>query len=145
MADMGARIVDVEGLEGEQWATEEVSEELSSAEPRGSVRLLPFWDAWLMSRRERSRILAEAHRPYVVDRSGNVTNTVTVDGRAVGVWDEDGERLLVAIHEGEAPDGLEEAAARLRPVVGWTTLELVEPRRLPDDKQNAFRAPVRST
>ena len=145
LAQMGARVIEIEGLEGEQWATDEVVEGLASAEPTGEVRLLPVWDAWLMARRERSRILDEAYGPFVVDQSGNVSNTVTLDGRVVGVWDEDGDTLLVALHEGAPPVGLEAAAERLRPVVGWTHLEIVEPRALPDGKQNAFRAPLRGT
>ncbi|MEX1294549.1 MAG: winged helix DNA-binding domain-containing protein [Candidatus Limnocylindrales bacterium] len=142
MADMGARMVEVEGLDGEQWATDEITEELAGAEPTGTVRFLPVWDAWLMSRRERSRVLDTAHEPFVVDRSGNVTNTVTLDGRVVGVWDEDGDTLLVAMLEGDAPEGLE-AAARLRPIIDWSRIELVDPRPLPSEKQNAFRMPIR--
>ena len=138
-----ARVVQIDGLGGEQWATEEVLDGLASAQTSGVVRLLPVWDAWLMARRERSRILDDAHRPLVVDRSGNVTNTITLDGRVVGVWDEDGETLLVAMHEGGPPTGLEKAAARLRPTIGWTHIELVDPRPLPDHRQNAFRAPLR--
>lgn len=143
MTAMDARVVEIDGLGGEQWATDEVAEGLTSAEPGGDVRFLPVWDSWLMSRRVRSRILDPAAAPFVVDRSGNVTNTVTVDGRVIGAWDEEGETLLVAVHEGSPPESLEQAAERLRPVVAWTRLELVEPRVLPADKQNAFRAPLR--
>ncbi len=140
---MDARVVEVDGLEGEQWATNEVIDGLGDAEPSGAVRLLPMWDTWLMARRERSRILDEAARPLVVDKSGNVTNTITLDGRVVGVWDEDGDTLRVAMHEGEPPEGLEAAADRLRPVVDWTRIVHVGPRPLPVGKQNAFRAPLR--
>ena len=143
LAAMGARAIAVDGLEHEQWATDEVIAGLATAERAGVVRFLPVWDAWLMARRERSRILQEAHRPFVVDKSGNVTNTITLDGEVVGVWDVDGQTLLVAMHDGEPPAGLEEAAARLRPVVAWTTIERIEPRRLSVDRQNAFRAPLR--
>jgi hypothetical protein len=142
LAEMQARTVEVEGLPGEQWATDEVAEALGAAEPAGVVRLLPVWDTWLMSRRERSRYLDDAHTPFVVDHSGNVTNTITLDGRVVGVWDEDGEALLVALFDDELPAGLETAADRLRPVVDWTRLEQVRPRALPADRQNAFRAPL---
>jgi hypothetical protein len=143
MAEMDARVVEVDGLEDEQWATDEVIGDLTGAEPSGVVRFLPLWDAWLMSRRERSRLLDESFKPFVVDRSGNVTNSVTLDGRVVGVWDTDGETLMVAMHDREPPDGLEEAAARLHPLIGWRRLELVGPRPLPNEKQNAFRAPLR--
>jgi len=140
---MDARIIEVEGLEGEQWATDEVTEGLGSAVSSGVVRFLPVWDAWLMARRERSRILDPNHRPFVVDRSGNVTNTITLDGRVVGVWDVDGEVLRVAVHDGELPAGLDGAAVRMRPTVDWTGIETVAPRLLPDDRQNAFRSPLR--
>lgn len=142
MVGMGARMVAVEGLADGQWATDEVIVDVGTAEPAGVVRLLPVWDPWLMSRRERSRVVEEAHRPYVVDRSGNVTSTITLDGRVIGVWDVDGETLRVATLAGAAPDGLERAADRLRPVVDWTSIEVVAPRVLPDDRQNAFRAPL---
>ncbi len=143
LAAMGARAIEVDGLEHEQWATDEVIAGLATAERSGVVRFLPVWDAWLMARRERSRILDEAHRPFVVDNSGNVTNAITLDGNVVGVWDVDDETLLVAMHEGEPPAGLEKAAARLRPVVGWVRLLQVEQRALPRDRQNAFRSPLR--
>jgi hypothetical protein len=143
LAAMGARVIEVDGLDDEQWATDEVIEGLVTAQTAGVVRFLAVWDAWLMARRERSRILHEAHRPLVVDKSGNVTNTITLDGKVVGVWDVDGETLLVAMHEGEPPAGLEEAAARLNPVVGWTKVVRLEPRAMPHDRQNAFRAPLR--
>lgn len=151
MADLRARIIEVDGLAGEQWATEDVLDELASLqadrvlaeEAKGVVRFLPVWDAWQMARRERSRILDEAHQPLVVDRSGNVTNTVTLGGRVIGVWDEDGEILLVAVHAGAPPEELERAAARLQPVVDWSRLDHVEPPSLAPEKQNAFRAPLR--
>jgi hypothetical protein len=143
LAAMDARVIEIDGLEGEQWATDEVADGLASAEPAGILRFLPVWDSWLMSRPQRSRILDPAAASFVVDRSGNVTNTVTLDGRVIGVWDEDGETLLVSLHEELPPEDLERAAERIRPVVGWTRMELVEPCALPADQQNAFRAPLR--
>ena len=90
---MEARVIEIDGLEGEQWATDEIIPDIETAEPTGVVRLLPVWDTWLMSRRERSRVIEKTHQPYVVDRSGNVTNTITLDGRVIGVWDVDGETV----------------------------------------------------
>jgi uncharacterized protein YcaQ len=52
-----------------------------------SVRLLPELDPFLMGRHDRSSFLDDALVDYVTDRAGNVTSTVVVDGRVVGVWD----------------------------------------------------------
>lgn len=51
------------------------------------VNILPALDPYLMGYKVRERYLQEGHSPFVFDRSGNVTSTVLVDGRIVGVWD----------------------------------------------------------
>ena len=141
---IGAREITIDGLAEPQWSTDEVADAAAVAEPEGIVRLLPAWDAWLMSRRERSRNLDDSVRPFAVDRSGNVTNTVTLDGRVVGTWDADGERLRVWLAEPLASARIEAAAERLRPVVAWREIEYVDaPRPLDDGGQNAFRSPLR--
>ena len=144
MGAMGARVIEVEGLAGEQWATDDVIEGIASAEPRGLAHLLPAWDAWLMARRDRSRLLDPARRPFVVDRSGNVTHTVTLDGRVVGTWDIDGATLLAHLFEAIPSGELEAAAERLRVLRDWDDLHLVDdPRPLDEGGQNAFRSPLR--
>jgi hypothetical protein len=55
--------------------------------PAGDVVLLPALDPYLQSHRDRSRYVDAAHLPYVVDRGGNVTSTIIVRGRVIGVWD----------------------------------------------------------
>lgn len=146
LLSMEARPVVVEGLDGEQWATDEVIEGSGAAEVGGVVNLLPVWDAWLMARRERSRLLEPAHRPWVVDKSGNVANTITLDGRIVGTWDIEGETLLVHRFARLELDAIEGAAQRLRSVLDWTSLrEVSSPSPLDDGGQNAFRGPLGTT
>lgn len=141
---MNAETVELEGLEGEQWATDEVLEGIASAEPCGLLRLLPVWDAWLMARRERSRLLDRAYRPYVVDKSGNVTNTITLDGRIVGTWDIDGPALLIHTFEAVSDADLHAAADRLRPLFDWFQIRPASsPKPLDEGGQNAFRTPLR--
>ncbi len=140
-----AHPVEVGGLSGEGWATDAVVEELASMPaPAGSIRFLPAWDAWLMARRERSRLLDDAQRPFVVDKSGNVTNTITLDGRIVGTWDIDGPRLLVHLFAHVSASGLESAAASLRVLADWTEIrQVVTAHPLDAGGQSAFRAPLR--
>ncbi len=144
LGTMGARTVDVDGLAGEQWATDEVIDRLATAEAGGVVRLLPVWDAWLMARRDRGRLLDPAHRSYVVDRSGNVTNTITLDGRVVGTWDVEGATVLVHLFVDVPRRQLESAAERLRVLYEWVELrQVTDARPLDDGGQNAFRSPLR--
>ncbi|HEY46427.1 MAG: hypothetical protein AMJ88_05120 [Anaerolineae bacterium SM23_ 63] len=51
------------------------------------INLLPILDPYLMGYKERTRYLHQEHYDLVFDRSGNVTSTILVDGRVVGVWD----------------------------------------------------------
>jgi hypothetical protein len=53
----------------------------------GEVSLLPVLDPFLQGYRDRERSLDPRHRPFVVDRGGNVTSVILVDGRVAGVWD----------------------------------------------------------
>jgi len=63
---------------------------------RRTVNLLPSLDPYLMGYKKRERYLNHKHHDRVFDRSGNVTSTILLDGRVVGVWDftEDLEPLV---------------------------------------------------
>jgi len=63
---------------------------------RRTVNLLPSLDPYLMGYKKRERYLNHKHYDRVFDRSGNVTSTILLDGRVVGVWDftEDLEPLV---------------------------------------------------
>ena len=49
-------------------------------------RLLPMWDSVLLAHRDRSRVIADEHRPIVVGRNGDVLPAFLVDGRVAGLW-----------------------------------------------------------
>jgi hypothetical protein len=51
------------------------------------VCLLPVLDPYLQGYRHRERCVDPRYQPFVVDRGGNVTSVILVDGRAAGVWD----------------------------------------------------------
>lgn len=52
-----------------------------------NVNLLPASDGYLMGYANRSRFLDPKYQDRIMDRSGNVTNVVLVDGQILGVWD----------------------------------------------------------
>ncbi len=135
--------VEVEGHDDVLWWTEEA---LGGDEPDASgVHLLPVWDVYLMSHRNRRRYLSDEHRPFVVDPSGNVTNVVINDGRVVGVWDLDGSTLLFGALPGESLDAatVSNAAAAFSGIAPVDDLRSVPPRPLEGRGQNAFQAPLR--
>jgi uncharacterized protein YcaQ len=64
--------------------------QLAQAAPstQTAVCLLPSLDPYIMGYKDRRRFLAEAGYGQVFDRAGNAFNTVWVNGRVVGVWQE---------------------------------------------------------
>ena len=106
------------------------------------IHLLPMWDAFLMSHRDRSRYLDPKHAPYVVDRGGNTTNVIVEKGRVAGIWDLDGATLLYATFRKVAKSRIAEAAERVGAVQDVESVrEIKEPKPL--DRQNDFQAPLR--
>jgi hypothetical protein len=140
---VGAIRVEIVGLDGEVWALEE---SLDAATPdAGGVVLLPVWDVFLMSHRDRRRYLADEWRDHVVDASGNVANAVIRDGVVVGVWDFDGDTLL---YGGFGGDGLDDdeilaAAGRFAGIAPVSGVEAVDPQPLAGRGQNEFQTPLR--
>jgi hypothetical protein len=61
------------------------------AEPEAAslqaVRLIPVLDSYPMGYKERGRLLDPVDRERVFDWAGNITSTILVGGRVVGVWD----------------------------------------------------------
>ena len=49
-------------------------------------RLLGMWDSVLLAHDDRTRILADEHRPLVIRRNGDTLATVLVAGQVAGVW-----------------------------------------------------------
>jgi hypothetical protein len=66
---------------------------------RPEVNLLPALDPYVMGYRVRTRMLDPVHDDQVIDPSGNVVQTVLVDGRIVGVWDlVEGKEPALLVH-----------------------------------------------
>ena len=63
------------------------------------VRLLPEYDNTLLSHADRTRIIEDGDRPFVLTRSGQVGGTVLLDGFVRATWrtvpDDDAETLTV--------------------------------------------------
>lgn len=56
-------------------------------------RLLAMWDSSLLAYEERDRVLPDEYRKTVIDRRGDVAQTILVDGRVAGIWRVDGCRV----------------------------------------------------
>ena len=84
-------LVDVEG-----WAAavlQEDLEELAQASLESPlVRLLPYFDAFLLGHKEREHLMAAQHRPKVYRPQGWIAPVVLVDGRVAAVWEHARER-----------------------------------------------------
>ena len=65
---------------------------LLDADARAPVRFLTRFDNLLLSHKDRTRVLAEEHRPGVID-GGWVRSTFLVDGVVAGAWEVEGGRV----------------------------------------------------
>ncbi|MBA2382749.1 MAG: winged helix DNA-binding domain-containing protein [Chloroflexi bacterium] len=58
--------------------------------PGGDVeappRLLPMWDSILLAHRDRTRLMDDATRSFVIGRNGDTLPAFLVDGRVAGLW-----------------------------------------------------------
>lgn len=62
--------------------------ESASIEPGSvAVNLVPMLDPYTMGYKDRTRLLDPAMNEMLIDRGGNVTSVVLIDGRVAGVWD----------------------------------------------------------
>ncbi len=90
--------VDVEGAEG---TVLRVSlDELSRARVEAPhVRLLPYFDSYLLGHRDRRHLVSDEHRQRVSRSQGWIAPVVLVDGRVLGVWRHAHERgrLIVEV------------------------------------------------
>jgi hypothetical protein len=66
---------------------------IPSADTPAPVRLLAMWDSTLLAYEERTRVLPEEYRKVVIDKRGDVAQTILVDGRVAGTWHVDGRRV----------------------------------------------------
>ena len=81
--------VSVNGLRG-SFLIHEADIARAQHHTRASARqvcLLPVLDPYLQGYHHRERCVDPRYQPFVVDRGGNVTSVILIDGRAAGVWD----------------------------------------------------------
>lgn len=145
LRSVAPREVRLEGREDVLYASESSLAQSERRGPDASVTLLPHWDPYLTAHVDRSRYLAERWRDRVIDRGGNSTNVILMDGKASGVWDYSEGLLAYAGFESPlSPRSLRAASRPFLPVLG--DLDVVERARAPhlhEGGQNAFRAPLR--
>jgi hypothetical protein len=75
-------------------------EALAQAEfERPLVRLLPYFDTFLLGHQAREHLAAREHRPSIYRPQGWIAPVVLVDGRAAAVWEQarEGNRLRVTV------------------------------------------------
>jgi hypothetical protein len=90
--------VNVEGWNAE--VLREDLDELAQAKlEQGLVRLLPYFDTFLLGHREREHLVVMKHRPKVYRPQGWIAPVVLVDGRVAAVWEykREGNRLHVHV------------------------------------------------
>jgi hypothetical protein len=87
----------------EGWPAEILREdldELVQAEfERPLIRLLPYFDSFLLGHKEREHLVSMKHRPNVYRAQGWIAPVVLVDGRVAAVWEHarEGNRLRVKV------------------------------------------------
>ncbi len=71
---------------------------------RPLIRLLPYFDSFLLGHKEREHLVSMKHRPKVYRAQGWIAPVVLVDGRATAVWahTRQGNRLSVKVSKFES-------------------------------------------
>ncbi len=86
--------LEISDIEGEYvlLASDKKRLESISIPEKPLINFMPLLDPYLMGYKERKRYLVPELQTRIFDRSGNVTSTILMDGRIVGVWDFDEEK-----------------------------------------------------
>jgi hypothetical protein len=82
------------------------------------VILLPSHDPYLLGYQDRDRYVEARHADRAFDQTGNVTSTILLNGRVIGVWDMLAENCLFKLFlfedvNDETRDAIEDAAWRV--------------------------------
>jgi hypothetical protein len=95
-------------------------DELRAADIGTSVRLLPYFDAYLLGHKAKGHLVDPAHYKRVYRKAGWISQTVLLDGRVAGVWTQKvkRKRLRVTVEpfeplDREARRGVKDEAADL--------------------------------
>jgi hypothetical protein len=135
----GLTRLDVDGTT--TWAAPEDADAIVATKPtRGSVRLLPGFDTYIMGCHPRDQIVSKPFLPRVSRTAGWISPVLLVDGVAAGVWSSSrtGDGVTIAIEPfGDLPATVRRKAAkearRLQPCLG----PIAEVRFRTDDKERA--------
>lgn len=94
----GFASVNVEGRMAEI-LREDLDELAQAGFERPLIRLLPYFDSFLLGHKERDHLVAVKHRPKVYRAQGWIAPVVLVDGRVAAVWEHrrEGDRLHVQV------------------------------------------------
>lgn len=93
----GFATVNVEGWEAAV-LRDDLEELLQATFDRPLVRLLPYFDTFLLGHKERTHLLDMKHRLNVYRAQGWIAPVVLVDGRIAAVWEHARERNRLRIH-----------------------------------------------
>ncbi len=96
--EAGFAPVNVEGW-GAAVLREDLDELAQARLERPLVRLLPYFDSFLLGHKERGHLVAMNHRPKVYRAQGWIAPVILVDGRATAIWEHarEGNRLRVRV------------------------------------------------
>jgi hypothetical protein len=126
---------DIASVDVEGWSAEILRKDLdelmqASFEPP-LVRLLPYFDTFLLGHRDRGHLVDKKHQPKVFRPQGWITPTVLMDGRVVGIWKhtQEKDRLIVSVEKfGSMPRtvtaGIREEAQNLARFLGIPNVEV---------------------
>lgn len=100
------RGVMVEGREAYLLATER-DDLAAEPDPEASVRLLPYFDVYLLGHKEKRHLVDLPHYKRVYRKAGWISQTVLVNGRVAGVWTQKRgrRRLTVTVEPFEPLNG----------------------------------------
>lgn len=126
----GFATIDVQG-----WEASVLREDLDQLAKvkfeRPLVRLLPYFDSFLLGHKEREHLAPVQHRPQIYRAQGWIAPVVLVDGRATAVWEQarEGNRLLVRVTKFESlsrriASGIREEARDLARFLGLADVDI---------------------
>jgi hypothetical protein len=120
-AAMGDRLTTVEVGGQDAYILSEHADDLAAAEPSRSVRLLGGFDQYVLGPGTNDRqLLAAEHRDKVSKAAGWISPIVVSGGRITGVWELDGDEVVVSVFPGEDTPSTAEMEAEVAHVARAT-------------------------
>lgn len=92
--------VDVEGWEAAV-LRKDLTELLHTEHERPLVRLLPYFDSYLLGHKERQHLVSLNHHSKIYRSQGWIAPVVLVDGRATAIWEYARERNVLRVKVGK--------------------------------------------